>query len=112
MIFTGLTPIALISQIARIRPTAMSRDRSRWMPDSTFHVAPENHCAWMSPPVVIPKIASTEDQPAQYPIADIGPARLNRDRQPSKAYIAMPPECSGNMVAGSVLILFLSTATT
>lgn len=72
------------------------------MPADTLQVAPGNHWLWISPPVVSPKTASTDDQPAQYPIADIGPARLKRDRQPSNAYIEMPPAWSGNMVAGSV----------
>ena len=55
----------------------------------------------MSAPTMFPTNESTTDQPIQYPKAPIGPNRLNRERQPSWAYSAIPPGLSGNIAAVS-----------
>ena len=62
----GRTPKMLKSHTTTMQPMPMKLNSCRCTtPSHTVHVELENHCAWISPPIRLPKIASTTDQPIQ-----------------------------------------------
>ena len=49
-----------------MQPIPMKLNRFRWTtPSYTSQFVLENHCAWISEPMMLPKIDSTTDQPIQ-----------------------------------------------
>ena len=59
-------PKMLNTHTSTMHPIPMKLKRFRWTtPSYTSQLVLENHCAWISEPIRLPKIASTTDQPIQ-----------------------------------------------